>query len=377
VADLLVAARNYPPASGGTAFLLYELLKHWPSDAAEAVCGAMYFQGTSDQRLPFPAREVLVARSRYLTPRLVKRAPRSYTALVRRAIRRAARRAGATRIYAHYPDATFLVAAYQAAEDLDLPLAVYFDILWEERGENVDLAREFEHRIVERADIRVAITETAAAHLTAKHGHPFEVIPHVMDPPEEDPAEDGPPPDEAVLHFAGGVYGRMNQDSVVRAARVVMSSSAAARFEIYGPELEDVLPEDVLGHEKIRCGWAKRTEIEDIQRRSSVLLLPQAFESSTPEMIRCNFPTKALEYMRAGRPILVHSPPESYLTKVAREYDFGVVVDEPDERQLREGLERLLDDAEVRRRCVDGGRRFLAEREARPWARKLYERLTG
>lgn len=372
--DLLLAARNYPPNAGGTAHLLYELFRHFPPESVVSVCGATYFQEATGEALPFPTQQVLVAKSRYLTPRIAARAPAAYRALVRRRIRSAARSEGVHRIVAHYPDANFVVASYQVAQDLKLPLAVYFDILWEERGDNVELARLHEHSIVTNADLRYAITPFAAEYLAAKHGVPFDVVPHVMEPPDRPPAEDAGQPQQPVVHFAGGVYPRMNQDAIERLARVI-TTEGNATFEIFGAELDATLPEELLAHEAIRTGFVPRSQMDGIQRRSSVLYLPQAFESSLPTMIRCNFPTKALEYMRAGRPILLHSPADSYLTSVAREYDFAVVVDEPDDQALGEGLQILLEDEDLRKRVVKGGLRFLAERDSRTWSSRIHKQL--
>jgi len=372
--SLLLAARNYPPNSGGTAHLLYELFKHFPEESLVAVTGASYVTEAVGEPLPFRRHEALVLKSHFVTARFARRLPSSYRALARRTIREVARATGAERILAHYPDGNFLVAAYQAAEDLGLPLAVYFDILWEERGDNTELAREFERRVVHRADARFAITPFAAEHLQQKHGVAFEVVPHVMSVTPDPPAEEIGPPEGPVVHFAGGVYDRMNKDAVERLAAVVMSERNA-ELEIFGPELEASLSANILGDPAVRTGFAKRSEMNRIQRAASVLYLPQAFDSAYPQMIRCNFPTKALEYMRAGRPILVHSPADSYLSSVARDYGFAQVVGRPDPEALRGSLNRLLEDRHLRLELVRAGRRFLADHDSAVWAPRFRSRL--
>ena len=69
--------------------------------------------------------------------------------LIRRRLRRLAKEHSVERIYAHFPNSSFLIAAWQVAEELRLPLTVYFDILWEETyGREEKLAKKFEKRII-------------------------------------------------------------------------------------------------------------------------------------------------------------------------------------------------------------------------------------
>lgn len=372
---LLMSAWNFPPDSGGTAILLFDLLQHFPLGAVVAVSGATYSAQESGLRLPISRRRALVLGSRWLTPRVATRAPLAYARWVARKICASARREGAQVICAHYPNSVFAIGAYLASERLGLPLTVYFDILWEERGDNAALARRYEGVIVRRATRRFAITEYAVEHLERKHGVRFTLMPHVRELAGalryEERKERGSP----LVHFAGGIYPRMNQDALVRLGRVLEGADRDIWLEIYSATGAAELEAAGVPMRRVRCGFVPRSELAGVQRASDVLYLPQAFRSPHPEMIRCNFPTKALEYMAAGRPILVHSPPGSYLADVARQHGFGLVVDRDDDGALAEGLERLLADETLARRLVAGGFAFLRSREARAWSQRYYQAL--
>jgi glycosyltransferase involved in cell wall biosynthesis len=327
-------------------------------------------------RLPFENRRALVLGSEWLTARVEWRFWRPYVAWITKKICDMARKYRADRIYAHYPNGFFTVAAYQAAERLGLPLAIYFDIAWEERGwHDSALATEFEHKVVKRADVRFAITEYLVDYLSNKHDVKFELLPHTVDIESAgSPDLVASDPNNNVIHFAGGIYPSMNLDSILRCISAVNEMGHDVRFDVYTPSAE-CLRAAGLDMRRVRIGFAKRAEIGRLQRGSQVLFLPQAFESAAGLMIKLNFPTKALEYMVSGRPMLIHSPKGSYLADCARQNGFGVVVDTPDKDRLKEELTRLLTDRELCRDVVMKAWAFARSRDSRQWSQTLYAAL--
>ena len=356
--------------------LLYDLLRHFPPQSLVAVTGADTVGRVGDHTLPFDQHPVLIAGNRWLTPRVERRATGVFVQMVRRRVRSVAKAYGVERIWAHYPNDTFIVGAWLAAKDLGLPLTVYFDILWEEGTDRWGLAREHEAEIVAYADQHFAITEAAAEFLSAKHGADFQLMPHTFQPDAltapEASGGDGPP---YTVHFAGGIYRTMNEDAVQRMAEVVDGAEGRYRLELYGPLKDSDLERWGVTNRHITTGFVSRDEIGAIQRGSDILYLPQAFEGAPEEMIRCNFPTKALEYMAAGKPILVHSPAESYLSRAAREHGFGVVVDEPSPEALQNAMDRLVTDSDLRAECVTRGHDFLRSRDSRTWSAIMQDAL--
>ena len=87
-----------------------------------------------------------------------------------------------------------------------------------------------------------------------------------------------------------------------------------------------------------------------IQQQADVLFLPLAFDTQYPEIIRTAAPGKMGEYLAARRPILVHAPPDSFISWYFRRYECGIVVDQNDSVQLANALESLLTDASLRER---------------------------
>jgi glycosyltransferase involved in cell wall biosynthesis len=368
---VLLATSAFPPARGGSSVLLYELTRHFP--AGSLVIVHQHFDPLPGmRRLPFETHEVSLAGSARWTDRLFRRAPWAALMLVRRAIYQMVKRYHVERIYAHYPDALFVVAAWQVAQKLSLPLTIYFDILWEESvtGFVQYLARRFEHAIVRYADRRFAITEFAVHYLTEKHGVPWELIPHTIDTQQivnglcEVPKRDRP-----IVHFAGSVYRVMNLDSLDRLVQSISLCRSqpildmCTRFR-FGPTQVPV-----------QYRFLDRESLIVAQRQADILYLPQAFQSPVPQMIRNNMPTKVMEYLVSGRPILVHSPADSYLSWLARKEGFAYVVDQPSHHELATSIDRLLDDHDLQRRLVQRAQEFARSRASERWSAILQQAL--
>jgi glycosyltransferase involved in cell wall biosynthesis len=54
------------------------------------------------------------------------------------------------------------------------------------------------------------------------------------------------------------------------------------------------------------------------------------------------------EYMASGRPILVHAPPDSFLSWYFKKYECGLVVDRNKPVELAHAIQQILDDGVLR-----------------------------
>ncbi len=370
---VLLATQSFPPSTSGSSVILFNLLRHFDENSIVAVHGLNNPLSPSlDLMLPFHRYRAPAFDNARFVLALARRIPSFVTELVRRRILTVARFHRVRRIYAHYPSAVFVVAAWKAAKRLGLPLAVYFDILWEESvsGVSAGFARRFEHDVVQYADRRFAITEYAAAHLAQKHGVAFDVIPHTACMEDVAPGLQSDHNGRPVVHLAGGVYSSMNQDAVER----LVAASDCCESRPLLSFLTPSIPAD-LHHQNVEIGFLGRDELRTHQRHSTILYCPQAFQSQNPLMIKNNFPTKMMEYLCAGRPILIHSPPDSYLSMLAKREGFAVVVDQPDVAALAAAIDRLVVDSDLQERVVSRAFDFVNKRASFDWAGVLWNRL--
>ena len=369
---ILISTQVFPPMTSGSAVILYELLRHLPQDDLVAVHGVGDPPLMNGPSLEMERHMALVLGSYTWTIRCHRRCPQFYVPLIRRALKHWAKAHAVQRIYAHFPSSAFLVAAFQAAESLDLPLTVYFDILWNELPEcDMRMARKYERRILERADSRFAITEFAADFLTKKHGLPVDFLPHTIDLANKvegfQAISDNARP---TIHFCGGIYPVMNQAEIVRLLDAAGRAKSRPEIDLFAPDL----PAE-LRQRGVQARYLPRGELRAAQRRSTIQFLPMAFHSSRPLTIQHNFPTKAMEYLCSGRPILVHAPADCYLTWLAKKEGFALVVDRPDTEELAAAIDRLVADTQLQEELVTRALKFVDTRGSRQWANVLWKAL--
>jgi glycosyltransferase involved in cell wall biosynthesis len=163
----------------------------------------------------------------------------------------------------------------------------------------------------------------------------------------------------------------MNMDSVVRLVNAVGTMEQPPLIELC---TASNLP-SAFQRDYVKKSFYDRPSLMNAQRSSSILYLPQAFESDLKLMIKNNFPTKAVEYLCSGRPILVHSPADSYLSHIARQEGYALVVDKPDQNALRDAVSRLLEDTDLQHQLVDNAIAYAKSISSRRWSKKLQEHL--
>ena len=207
------------------------------------------------------------------------------------------------------------------------------------------MAHTYEKRILARADSRFAITEFAADYLARKHGIPVDFLPHTIDLANKAAGFQALSADvRLTIHFCGGIYPAMNQDAVIRLADAAEPGPDSAARQL----LFSLLAARTAGA-RSQARYLPREQLRAAQWQSTVLFLPLAFASDQPAMIQYNFPTKAMEYLCSGRPILVHAPADCYLTWLAKKEGFALVVDHPDSGELAAAIDRLVSDGQLQR----------------------------
>jgi len=98
------------------------------------------------------------------------------------------------------------------------------------------------------------------------------------------------------------------------------------------------------------------SHVFEVQRQADILFLPLAFSSMIPEVIKTSAPGKMGEYLASGRPVLVHAPGDSFVSWYFREHKCGVVVEQSEPAMLVQAIQRIAEDADLRRRLGQNAR---------------------
>ena len=121
--------------------------------------------------------------------------------------------------------------------------------------------------------------------------------------------------------FVGAVNPAMNLDAL---------QVLAAASELLPPEYEllyctatDLATLQRLGihSSRLRATYVSRAEVQRLQSEAHVLVAPLSHKNCSLDEVRTVFSTKLLEYLIAGRPIVVFAPGRSYHAESAKSTD--------------------------------------------------------
>ncbi len=289
------------------------------------------------------------------------------------------------RIFSVYPTAAFFISSFLAHRITKRPLFTYMHDTWEEAlvlapfntVAHRNIARVFE-KLIFRSSSKVFTVSSALQNLySRKHGIQAVTLPHSMDLSINLSGKYQDCKETRKFHtiaFTGSVYS-VNYDPIKMLADVVNSMpDGEVKLTICAPEA-DMLKEWGIDGKNIESRFASRSDALSLQRQADILFIPLAFEPSSIEL-KTAFPTKTLEYLISGTPILVCAPANYYISKCAREEGWGLVVDSLTPQALQEGILRLLRDDELRQRLVQNARRVALSHDANVISGKLQEYLS-
>jgi glycosyltransferase involved in cell wall biosynthesis len=218
-------------------------------------------------------------------------------------------------------------------------------------------------RLVMRGADRMTVPNAGSSDaITARHGerHRPLVMPNPLPPDAltvEPPDVPWPArPDALSIVFTGQLY-EAQADAVDRVLRAIEAPDLAqVTLHLHTAATTHQL--ERLGlHGRLRLVEAvPPEEIRAIQAAADILLLPLAFHTPYPGIIRTATPAKLSEYLISGRPILVHAPPDSHLVQLARADGFAEVVDTESPDDVAAAIRRLAAEPERRERLVRAAR---------------------
>lgn len=255
-------------------------------------------------------------------------------------------------LVAVYPDYYFLRAAREAAQITGVPWIAYFhDTLVEHQSRNylAKRARTLQQQVFDEAARILVMSQGMAELFRSKYGVACTPVEHTY--PEPIPRTLPEPNDLQRQGFWGGAVYSINQHAVQRVAEalheidaplVIATNQNRAHLERAGVTSPNVA----------FTFYPERGPYLDALSRQGllVLALDHPDESTThEEELGTIFPTKTPEYLASGRPILVHSPEDYFLTRFFREHGCGLVVSERSKQALVEACAFALEDEEALR----------------------------
>jgi glycosyltransferase involved in cell wall biosynthesis len=261
---------------------------------------------------------------------------------------------GVRDIVAVFPAPEFLFAGYIAACWAGARFFPYFHNTYVENRSGVRrrVTQWLQGRVFARAERVFVISEGMLDLYRARYtGVEFSVLPHSFN--EGVPAFEPPPsPGSPISLVISGNVNESCRDATVRVSRAIAQHPDAELLLLSGTQ-RSFLERLGMLREGVRHATVARDDLLTELRRADIVVLPHGFSgTASDEEYETIFPTRTIEYLICGRPILAHSPPNCYLTRFLRRHDCALVIDVPDTAMVVEGIDRLQRDADLRGRLV-------------------------
>ena len=282
-----------------------------------------------------------------------------------------------TAILVVFPEEEFLFAGYLAAAWTGAKLFAYFhDTYVENRtGWRLRFARWLQAGVFTKASHVFVISEGMVDLYRERYpGLECSALPHSFN---EALPDFTPPPDPgSALRFA--ICGTMSEsclEATVRVCEAIAQVKGASLTLVSGTSSSDLnrlgLLRDGVRHETV-----SPDQVVSRLGNADIVVLPLGFRGAlSPEEYRTAFPTRTIEYLLCGRPILAHAPGEWYLMRFLKEHDCALLVTEPTISALLDAVEQLRTDRALRARLVRNALHAAEMFDARRVARLLRSHL--
>jgi hypothetical protein len=255
-------------------------------------------------------------------------------------------------IFAVYPEIEFLWIAAAVARLAKLPLKLYMlDFIPYVEESNV---RGFFYRLFKSQAIRaasgVATISDGLSNFYARELHqPCAVIRHIV-PALSACAEQRK---EGNIFLGGGIYA-INLQSSLRVARAALSLQKRMVYTSrdFSSQLSASGMVSSLLCEKM---YGADAEYQRALRSSEVLVLVLDWTEESmadPAALATIFPTRTMEYLQSGVPILVHAPEDCFLSQFFKKQKCGYVVSERADTELQVAIRQLISSQAMRDRFV-------------------------
>lgn len=378
IKNVLILSIYFPPEAGGTSTVYENLLKHFDQDKVFVISGYPYFR-TSGSKLTCKVYRFI--------PVLLARIPLgnyimfAFIPLIVLMGLIVSKKYKIDTILATYPDSSFLVSSYLLHKLIDAELYVYLHDTFVERQRNllsIYIAKFFQNRIFNNARKIFVISEGMSDFYRERYNLHTILIPHCLSQnietflsKEKNSKDWG----GNRIVFTGAIY-EMNIDAIRLMVKTVDTlTDTKLCISTFNPK---ALKRLGINSNNVEASFHPEAEhLIEFQKKSDILYLPLAFESPWPDEMISVFPTKTIEYLVSGVPILVHAPSHHFLTRFARQEGFALVVDQYDINALKKGILLLLRDNILRQVLVEKAfvtaQKFDGEKIAEHMNKHLFE----
>jgi glycosyltransferase involved in cell wall biosynthesis len=381
---LLIVCRTLPPMIVGSSIIMSNLVNNYKGEIS--AIGGWQYEAKVDSGFKLNCETTYVKFNLKIFQRIFEKYSYKFIDYIKNKITQKAKEKKADFIMGVYPNSVFFVAAYLAAKEEKIPFIAYMHDLWQENykadSANGKLAVKYEREILTNSYKVFCMTGIQKNFYDEKYNGSLktDLLPHSI--PDEKLDEFKPKDDYAAsapakILYTGNISHGMNIDAIKELIKSLDYLDKNISVTILSSFDKEALKRYGIFDERISYNWVDMKVAFEMQKKSDILFLPLSFKNCSPLEVKTVYATKTLDYLVSGTPILVFSPPESFHSVSARQSGWGYVVEKDDSKFLAEGINKLLNDTELRKNLVLNSFKEAKRRKSSLIAEKLYNTINN
>jgi hypothetical protein len=250
----------------------------------------------------------------------------------------AARKEKCQAILGVYPDELYLYAALLASQKLSLPFFSYFhNTFFDNVAIQTERAEKIQSLVFEQSKIVYVMSEGMRRHFEAAYKLPccIPLVHSFESQPRPEPTDYVFPLERRIKVVLFGNFNESNIDATKRLCHALAKVSNA-EVHVYSEVPKYLLaqrgiPVDAIHYHSSLGSLAFDDLIAEL-RKYDVVALTHGFTGGYGEIeYKTIFPTRTIPMLLSGRPMLIHSPRNAWLTEFCRESEVGAIASDPTE----------------------------------------------
>ena len=244
--------------------------------------------------------------------------------------------------------------AFDLLEESETPIALWIVDDWPSHLERKDpkqhasLHSAFE-TVLQRAALRIAISDAMAAAFEARYGCPFISVSNAVDPADWLPAAQRalPSASELLIRYSGGLSAKMTLQSLLDLAEAVegLPDDVAVTFEIntrphwlkkYGHQFAS------YARTQLTCAEMAPDAYRRWLQAADMTAIVYNFDAESLDYVRYSMANKTVECLASGAPPIVYGPTEVHTVDYLQQNGLGLQIKERSVETLRDALTSVI-----------------------------------
>ena len=244
-----------------------------------------------------------------------------------------------------WPSDHYTIAGWITAKILKLPLVVYLHSLWVETKRTFlerKIAQLFEPLVLKSAARVIVATPPTADYLKEKLGINCDILEHTVNTilwPLNSTNKTVNCSPKNILML--GAVNKFNRDTVIAFSRAIYRIKEL-NLTILTFQSVEQLKKIGLDCSRVNSHYCPRDRLKETILKADILYLPLGFNTPIPKEVKVVIPTRLMDYLPSGIPILAHGPKKSWTMEEADNKGWGYVIDTLDVDSIVTSLKEFI-----------------------------------